>query len=66
MALLPVSEALNRILSSARTLKSEQVKLSNALGRVASRDIKAKRNQPPFDASAMDGYAIRHLSLIHI
>jgi len=63
MALLPVKEALERILATARQLPIERVKLSEALGRVAAVDIKAKRNQPPFDASAMDGYAVRHADI---
>ena len=34
------------------------MKLEHALGRVLARDIKAPRDQPPFAASAMDGYAV--------
>lgn len=60
MALLPVSDALSRILKAARPTGRETVKLAGALGRIAATDIKARRNQPPFDASAMDGYALRH------
>jgi molybdopterin molybdotransferase len=60
MALLPVRDALSRILQAARLTSSETVKLAGALGRIAATDIKARRNQPPFDASAMDGYALRH------
>jgi len=60
MALLPVSDALLRILKAAKPTGSETVKLADALGRITSADIKARRNQPPFDASAMDGYALRH------
>ncbi len=60
MALLPVSEALARILDTARLTVPENVQLSDALGRVAAKSINAKRDQPPFNASAMDGYAIRH------
>jgi molybdopterin molybdotransferase len=37
----------------------ETVALSNALGRTLSAPIIALRDQPPFDASAMDGYAVR-------
>ncbi|MEO9166909.1 MAG: gephyrin-like molybdotransferase Glp [Aestuariivirga sp.] len=60
MALLPVSDALARILTSARLMGVETVKLSEALGRITATDIKAKHNQPPFQASAMDGYAVIH------
>ncbi len=60
MALLAVSEALERILAVARVMGAETVKLSEALGRITATDIKAKHNQPPFQASAMDGYAVMH------
>ena len=59
MALVPVEEALSRILKTAIVLASESVPLDLALERVTSNSVLAKRDQPPFDASAMDGYAIR-------
>src|SRR6478609_9419312 len=59
MALLPVDEAKSRILKNVKPLAGETVPLAAALGRVLARDIKASRNQPPFDSSAMDGYALR-------
>ncbi|RUO97592.1 gephyrin-like molybdotransferase Glp [Hyphomicrobium sp.] len=59
MALLPVSEALRRILDSAATLPSESVGLLAARGRTLAEAITSKVDNPPFDASAMDGYAVR-------
>jgi molybdopterin molybdotransferase len=59
MALLPVEEARARILGGVRPLPLENVALAEALGRVLARDLKARRDQPPFAASAMDGYAVR-------
>ena len=59
MALMPVDEALSRILESARILASEAVALADCMGRILSQELKAKRNQPPFQSSAMDGYAVR-------
>lgn len=58
MALLPVEEARDRILEKVRPLTSEAVPLAEALGRVLAKPLKAVRNQPPFDSSAMDGYAV--------
>ena len=58
MALMPVEEALSRILANVRPLPSENVALDEALGRVLARPVSARRNQPPFNASAMDGYAV--------
>ncbi len=60
MALLPVSEALTRILSGVKPLGAEKVSLAEVCGRVLASTVKAKRAQPPFAASAMDGYALRH------
>ncbi|WP_027233331.1 gephyrin-like molybdotransferase Glp [Phyllobacterium sp. UNC302MFCol5.2] len=58
-ALLPVNEALARILAGVETLDFEIVPLADAGGRVLAEDLHAKRQQPPFAASAMDGYAVR-------
>ncbi|MFN3890536.1 MAG: gephyrin-like molybdotransferase Glp [Beijerinckiaceae bacterium] len=58
--LLPVEDALARILASAgRPLESENVALSDALGRRLADDLAARRTQPPCAVSAMDGYAVR-------
>jgi molybdopterin molybdotransferase len=59
MALLPVSEALSRLLSDAEPTASENVSLAEAADRVLAEPIAALRTQPPFPASAMDGYAVR-------
>lgn len=59
MALLPVAEALARILDGVTPLEAESVDLLQARGRVLAGDIVAKLTHPPFDASAMDGYAVR-------
>lgn len=58
--LLPVSDALARVLDSARQpLPAERVALAQARGRTLAEDVAALRTQPPFAASAMDGYAVR-------
>ncbi|PHP67847.1 molybdopterin molybdenumtransferase MoeA [Zhengella mangrovi] len=59
MALLPVEDALARLLDSAGTLGTEEVHIADAAGRVLAEDLRALRTQPPFPASAMDGYAVR-------
>ncbi len=59
MALMPVKDALARLLKGAAPLASETVAIGQAAWRVLATDIAALRTQPPFDASAMDGYAIR-------
>ncbi len=58
MSLLPVDEALARILKSAEPRGTEQIALSDAGGRVVATPVLAHFLQPPFDGSAMDGYAL--------
>jgi molybdopterin molybdotransferase len=59
MALMPVAEALARVLADARALPAETVPLNDAIGRVLTHDVTALRTQPPAAVSAMDGYAVR-------
>ncbi len=60
MSLLPVAEAQARLLNSATPIhRFESVPLDMAEGRVLAKDLTARLTQPPFDASAMDGYALR-------
>ncbi len=60
MSLLPVQDALNQILTSARQDTGvETISLYNAHNRTLATDLHAKRIQPPEDMSAMDGYAVR-------
>ncbi len=58
MSLIPVSEALERILDGVDAHHGEMLPLIDALERISADDIKALRTQPPFEASAMDGYAV--------
>ena len=57
--LLPVEEAQARLLALRESLGSENIALSESLGRYLSHDVRALRDQPAAALSAMDGYAIR-------
>lgn len=57
--MISVDEARDVILSSIPILPSEEVALLDALYRVLDEDVYSDSNIPPFDNSAMDGYAIR-------
>ena len=57
--LMPVEEALALLLQGVAPLPPESVPLIEARGRVLAGSLTAKLTQPPFDASAMDGYAVR-------
>lgn len=58
--LVPVAEARARVIAAAgAALPAEAVPLESCAGRTLARDLVATRTQPPFDASAMDGWAVR-------
>jgi molybdopterin molybdotransferase len=59
MSLVPVTEARERLLHGVVPLGAETVPIGDALGRVLAADVAARLTQPPFPASAMDGYAVR-------
>ncbi len=59
MALISVAEAHVRLMRLFSAVGTETVPLAQSCGRVLASDLIAGRPQPPFDASAMDGYAVR-------
>ena len=61
--LLPVEEARERALALASPLPIEWVRLEEALGRALGQELLAQRTLPPWDNSAMDGYAVRSADL---
>ncbi|WP_138470165.1 gephyrin-like molybdotransferase Glp [Poseidonocella sp. HB161398] len=61
--MISVAEALDRIFALAAPVGRETVGLRQAAGRVLAEPAVARRTQPPFAASAMDGYAIRGAEL---
>lgn len=56
---LTVDEALARILGGVEPTAREVVPITAAHGRILAQPLTAQLTQPPFDASAMDGYAVR-------
>lgn len=59
MKLLAVDDARARMLAEIIALDAETVAIQDAIGRVLAEDVTAVRDQPPFAASAMDGWAVR-------
>ena len=57
--MITVEQALGHLFALVSPLPSETVPLTRAAGRVLARPVAATRDQPPFAASAMDGYALR-------
>ncbi|MDQ6974008.1 MAG: molybdopterin molybdotransferase MoeA [Mariprofundaceae bacterium] len=62
---LSVSDALNEVLKHKQTKQLERVPLHSSLNRVLAEDVVANRNHPPYDVSAMDGYAVRFDDVQH-
>lgn len=58
--MISVSEALGKVTGMFSPLPVEMVPLRNAAGRVLAKDVTAQRDQPPFAAASMDGYALRN------
>ncbi len=56
--MITVQNAIETILKEIRPLGTESQDLLSALGRVAGQDVRAARPNPPWDNSAMDGYAL--------
>jgi len=57
--LLAIGEALDLVLARVRALAGETVPVAAASGRVLAEAAPALVDLPPFDSSAMDGYAVR-------
>ncbi|MEK6603496.1 MAG: molybdopterin molybdenumtransferase MoeA, partial [Nitrospirota bacterium] len=55
-----LEDALKIVLGAVPVLGAEKISLLDALGRVLAEDIIAERDNPPWDNSAMDGFAVRY------
>ena len=66
MEYLSVTDAQKCILHAVKTLGTEPVRLEQSLLRVLAEDVRANRDLPPYDVSAMDGYALRSSDLVYI
>lgn len=61
--MIPFEQAYELVLGAARRLPSEEVALDESLGRILAEDVRSDMDMPPFDKSAMDGYACRRADL---
>ncbi len=60
--LIGIAEARERVLAAVRPLPDEAVPVERALGRVLAEDVDSASDLPPFDSSAMDGFAVADLT----
>jgi molybdopterin molybdotransferase len=66
MEYLSVTNAQKCILESVKISDVETVKLEQSLSRVLAEDVRANRDLPPYDVSAMDGYAVRSADMAKV
>jgi len=64
--MIKFEEALDIVLKSAKTLDVENIFLNDSMNRILAEDVKSDINIPPFNKSAMDGYACRRSDLKNI
>lgn len=56
--MIPMEEAVRIVLDRVQEIDTTDVPLMSALGRTLAADVRSDLNMPPFDKSAMDGYAV--------
>ena len=56
--LMPLEEALTKLNNNQKLMEIEKINIKDSYFRVLSQEIKSFHNSPPFDKSAMDGYAV--------
>ena len=61
--IFPFEKAFETALTSARKLDSERIEIACASGRILAEDVKSDMDIPPFNKSAMDGFACRRMDL---
>lgn len=59
--MIKFEEALKRILENTLTLPARKISVQEAVGMILQEDIRSGIEMPPFDKSAMDGYAVNSL-----
>ena len=63
--LLPIADRERLIIERVTPVAEvEEIPLTEALGRVVAADMTAAEDLPPFDNSAVDGFAVRHADLV--
>ena len=62
---LPLDEAISLTLNHKLSSEVENIRLDDAHGRILAEDLRSKVNDPPFDNSAMDGFAVQYDDTAH-
>jgi molybdopterin molybdotransferase len=61
--MINIQSAIALILGEAKDFGSEEISMEDSYGRILSEDVTADRDYPPFNRSAMDGFALKHSDL---
>jgi molybdopterin molybdotransferase len=61
--MITFEEALGIVALSAQEIGNERIPLTDSVGRILAEDVFSDMDMPPFDKSAVDGYACRHEDL---
>ena len=61
--MIGINEAIDAVLAAVPAVRTEEISLPAAFGRVLAQDIVSPEQTPPFDNSAMDGFAVRGADL---
>ncbi len=64
--MITIEEAYNIVLQKAYSLDTEHIRFTDTLGRILAEDVKSDIEMPPFNKSAMDGYACRREDLNNV
>jgi len=64
--LLSLNEAINKIKSSFQKISIEDIFLKDALGRCLAKPVISEIDNPKYDVSSMDGYAVNHKDFIKV
>ncbi|MBI3597621.1 MAG: molybdopterin molybdotransferase MoeA [Nitrospirae bacterium] len=62
--MIPVEKARSLILDQIQRMGTEKLDLLHSLGRVLAEPVLSRRDHPPWNSSAMDGYAVRHVDVL--
>ncbi|HUP88221.1 MAG TPA: hypothetical protein VM100_02655, partial [Longimicrobiales bacterium] len=62
---ISIDDALERMMSSVPRLDAESVAINDLAGRVLAEDVTSPLDLPPWDNSAMDGFAVRAADIEH-
>ena len=57
--MITIEEATEKLLARVRPLKAEEIPVRKSFGRILREDIRSPLSIPPFNKSAMDGYAVK-------